>query len=284
MRWLGLWFCSVCLVSSANTPLLAQSGLGKNEQEALDRIARNPRRPSSGASSEEKRAYDAYIKLPLVQSGQLPASALPKGYEGLVKEPTTTDILRQNLSLNQRVFEKVDGIQSEIAVIEKQYNEIQANKQTDIANFKREVSFVDSLGALFTLAETYPLYSTDQSAQAAFDNKVTAMKAERLDDFDPSSTDAIITTQAIASKVGLSRAASLEVADQYFKRSRSLLARMNSLSEQAQELLEFADARAKAVDEIVKAEEIRQLRGDVKRLEGRITREIQDAEWRLRNR
>jgi hypothetical protein len=38
MRWLGLWFCVVCVVSSANTPLLAQSGLGKSQQKAHDRL------------------------------------------------------------------------------------------------------------------------------------------------------------------------------------------------------------------------------------------------------
>jgi hypothetical protein len=61
--------------------------MATREEEALQRVARDPRRqwgwdPSPLASVEEQRAYQAYEMLPRVAAGELPVSALPEAYGG----------------------------------------------------------------------------------------------------------------------------------------------------------------------------------------------------------
>ena len=66
--------------------------MATREEEALQRVARDPRRqwgwePSPMASVEEQRAYQAYEMMPKVAAGTLPVSALPEAYGG---RPTGT--------------------------------------------------------------------------------------------------------------------------------------------------------------------------------------------------
>lgn len=80
--------------------------MATREEEALQRVARDPRRqwgwePSPMASVEEQRAYKAYEMLPKVAAGEIPVSELPEAYGG---RPTGTSrrAIRMEAEYNKR--------------------------------------------------------------------------------------------------------------------------------------------------------------------------------------
>jgi hypothetical protein len=90
--------------------------MSDNKQYWLDRVSRSGRRPSAGASKEEKDAYEAYIRMPLIESGELSPEDLPEAYGG---RPTGTsrrairmqaeyDARQQNFLQNQRIAQQME--------------------------------------------------------------------------------------------------------------------------------------------------------------------------------
>jgi len=248
MRWLILWTATVAgffLICASTPPALGQARIGKKEQEALDRVARDPRTqwgwgPSASASAEERKAYDAYMKMPLVKSGELPASALPEGYG----KPSDDDVFNEFISSlsNESILGEVREIQAEVRSLLGQLRELENSRQQHAANLKREVSYVESLDALFALAAKYPLYNNDAGACSAFQSKFTALTAAGRDGTNAASrlTDATKAENRLLASQAASSAASAE----YFNRSERLLEQRRALSQRSKELLELAQSRS----------------------------------------
>ena len=123
--------------------------MATREEEALQRVARDPRRqwgwePSPLASVEEQRAYQAYEMMPKVAAGTLPVSALPEAYGG---RPTGTsrrairmaaeyDLAQEKALEQQRVMQQMESenmarASQQLDFSKKQY-EFQALKEKDL--------------------------------------------------------------------------------------------------------------------------------------------------------
>ena len=120
------------------------------EQEALERVARDPRRqwgwePSPMASVEEQRAYQAYEMMPKVAAGELPVSALPEAYGG---RPTGTsrrairmqaeyDEAQKQALEQQRLMQQMEQAQRQEQMFQLDY----ASKQYDLRTKQNEALF-----------------------------------------------------------------------------------------------------------------------------------------------
>ena len=124
--------------------------MATREEEALQRVARDPRRqwgwePSPMASVEEQRAYQAYEMMPKVQAGALPVSALPEAYGG---RPTGTsrrairmaaeyDLAQEKALEQQRVMQQMEQAARQEQMFQLDY----ASKQYDLRTKQNEALF-----------------------------------------------------------------------------------------------------------------------------------------------
>jgi hypothetical protein len=124
--------------------------MNKREEEALQRVERDPRRqwgwePSPLASVEEQRAYQAYEMMPKVAAGELPVSALPESYGG---RPTGTsrrairmaaeyDLAQEKALEQERIRQQIEATQRQEQMFQLDY----ASKQYDLRTKQNEDLF-----------------------------------------------------------------------------------------------------------------------------------------------
>lgn len=90
--------------------------MSDNQQYWIDRVSRQGYRPSSNASEQEKDAYEAYIRMPYIESGELSPAALPESYGGRPKGTSRRamrmqyewDKMQQEAIQNQQMIEDMD--------------------------------------------------------------------------------------------------------------------------------------------------------------------------------
>ena len=117
--------------------------MDNNQQYWLDRVSRQGYRPSSNAPKEEKDAYEASIRMPLIESGELTPAALPQSYCGRPKGSSRRsmrmayewDKMQQESIQNQRLMQQMDIEQKEFAIreLENQGRMEDRDKERDIA-------------------------------------------------------------------------------------------------------------------------------------------------------
>lgn len=95
--------------------------MATKEQEAYSRMLRDPRRqwgwgPSDLAAQEERAAYETYVKMPLVESGEISAEDLPEEYGGRPRGTSRRamrmqfeyDKMKQEQLQNQRLMQEME--------------------------------------------------------------------------------------------------------------------------------------------------------------------------------
>jgi len=98
----------------------------------LEEVERDPRRqfgwgPSPMASSEEKAAYEAYVRMPLVESGELSVADLPKEYGG---RPTGTS--RRAIRMQEEWDKRQTEILSQQRLRQQMENEAKQMESLDL--------------------------------------------------------------------------------------------------------------------------------------------------------
>jgi hypothetical protein len=114
--------------------------MSDNEQYWLNRVSRTGRPPSMGASKEEKDAYEALVKIPAIESGELSVADLPESYGGRPKG-TTRRAMRMQAEYDalQRDFLQNQKIAKQMEIEEGVYN--LRLDQEDRALEDREIAF-----------------------------------------------------------------------------------------------------------------------------------------------
>jgi len=90
--------------------------MSDNKQYWLDRVSRSGRPPTAGASKQEKDAYEAYIRMPLIESGELSPEDLPEAYGGrpkgtdrrAIRMQAEHDARQQIFLQNQRMAQQME--------------------------------------------------------------------------------------------------------------------------------------------------------------------------------
>lgn len=149
--------------------------MADSRQAALERVASDPRRqwgwgPSVMASPEERAAYEAYVRMPLVESGELSAEDLPAEYGG---RPTGTsrramrmqaeyDAVQQEYLRNQLIVQQMEESNARMqeSQLEREAQELEKARQ---AKVRDEAAFIfDSIrGGVQTGTDEYgnPVFS-----------------------------------------------------------------------------------------------------------------------------
>jgi hypothetical protein len=180
----------------------------KREQERLESASRDPRMrlgwgASLGASQEEKEAFEAAEKMPLVQAGQLPVSALPEAYGGRPTGKTRRDI---------RMRAEYDKEQADLLNQQRVMQQMeQDRKQMEIANAQE-----------IRAAAKYQSDLDEARAQAKIDSETEVQRARfdsGLAELDPRSSDFLDQFAALSreNRLALESPSTQRVAAQYLK-------------------------------------------------------------------